>query len=93
MLAQTQINLLNSGATFMSPYFNARPYFVHSGWVHLNISGLRYVGLDGYGWSRAAKTYSSPTSAYAYYLDFDPSGVTPSSNDIRWYGFPVRCLV
>ncbi len=67
--------------------------FVRSGRVDLGTGALRVFGYVGYGWSRTASTYSSPSSANAYYLDFNPSGVTPSSNDIRWYGFPVRCLV
>ncbi len=67
--------------------------FIRSGWVNLNTSALGYFGYNGFGWSRTAISYSSPTSADAYNLGFAPSGVGPSNNYTRWRGFPVRCLV
>ncbi len=67
--------------------------FVRSGWINLNNSALRSFGFDGDGWSRVASTYSSPTSATAYYLYFNPSDVGSSRSNPRWQGFPVRCLV
>ncbi len=67
--------------------------FVRSGWVNLKNSALRSFGFDGDGWSRVASTYSSPTSATAYYLYFNPSDVGSSRSNPRWQGFPVRCLV
>ena len=71
-----------------------RRAFVRSGLVGLNRSSTRNLGDLGFGWSRIAKTYSSPTSANAYNLRFSIGGVSPSYGpDARWYGFPVRCLV
>ena len=67
-------------------------YFVRSGWVSLNNSALGRFGRNGFGWSRSSVAYSSATSATAYNLDFNPSGVNPSPNNGRWAGFPVRCL-
>ena len=67
--------------------------FVRSGWVNLGNSTLRDFGSSGYGWSRTAITYSSPTSASAYDLYFVPSSVNPSRSSSRWVGYPVRCLV
>ena len=67
--------------------------FVRSGGVNLVNGSLRDFGYHGFGWSRIAKTYSSPTSANAYSLYFNPSGVYPSANYNRWNGRPVRCLV
>ena len=68
-------------------------YFVRSGNIALNTGAMRSFGFDGNGWFRSATTYSSPTSASAYFLVFDPSGVYPSNYYNRWSVFPVRCLV
>ena len=69
-------------------------YFVRSGDVVLNTGALRDFGVNGYGWSRSATVYGAGTwDAKAFYLYFGASGVNPSGNYVRWYGFPVRCLV
>ena len=66
---------------------------MRSGYVDLNYGLLRSAGIGGYGWASYAATYSSATSATAYYLAFNASGFYPSGGpSTRWYGFPVRCL-
>ncbi len=68
--------------------------FVRSGTVDLNTGALRNFGVNGYDWSRIATVHGAGTwAARAYYLYFNASGVDPSSNYVRWYGLPVRCLV
>ena len=68
--------------------------FVRSGNVALNTGAMRNFGIHGYGWSRIATVYGAGTwAAKAYNLLFNASGVSPSSNYVRWFGFPVRCLV
>ncbi len=45
------------------------------------------VSINGFDWS------ASPNStANGYYLNFNSTGVNPSNNNHRAYGFPVRCL-
>ena len=69
-------------------------YFVRSGFVPLHTGALRGFGNGGYSWSRIAAVYGAGTwDAKAYNLDFSASGVNPSGDYVRWYGFPVRCLV
>ena len=69
-------------------------YFVRSGYVDLNTGALRNFGINGYDWSRIATVYGAGTwNAKAYNLNFNASGVNPSNNNVRWNGFPVRCLV
>ena len=66
--------------------------FVRSGHVDLYSGSLRAFGLNGYGWSSASRTFTSVTSATAYNLDFNASGVRPSGGPHnRWFGFPIRC--
>ena len=60
--------------------------FVRSGFVILDYGSLRYFGIYGYGWSSASRAFTSVTSATAYFLDFNASGVYPS------YG-PDRAIV
>ena len=83
-------------ATMVSPsavWYNSLG-FVRSGTVDLNTGALRNFGIHGYGWSRIATVYGAGTwDAKAYDLYFGASGVYPSSDNVRWYGFPVRCLV
>lgn len=67
--------------------------FVRSGIVTLDRGSMRNSGRVGRSWSSSSTTYSSPISARAYYLDFNASGVNPLTNDNRWLGLPVRCLV
>ena len=67
---------------------------VRSGVVYVDYGSLRDFGRYGHDWSRSISTYSSPTSANAYLLYFNPSDVAPSLGPYnRWLGFPVRCLV
>ena len=54
----------------------------------LNHGYLRRADFYGYYWSR-----SGLASNNAYFLNFTPSGVLPAgSPDIRYFGFPLRCL-
>lgn len=62
-------------------------YFVRSGLVDPYGGNLSYAGNYGYYWSGRAGSLS-----YTYYLNFGPSGVTPSSNLHRYLGFSVRCV-
>ena len=69
-------------------------YFVRSGGVDLNTGALRVFGIHADGWSHIATAYGAGTwDAKAFYLNFYASGVNPSNNNVRWFGFPVRCLV
>ncbi len=42
---------------------------------------------NGYYWS---STPNSATNAYS--LNFNSGGVNPQNNNVRGYGFPVRCV-
>ncbi len=69
--------------------------FVRSGRLNLTVSAgtLGNAGVDGYEWSSRAATYTSSTSATAYYLGFNASTVYPSYGPYeRWRGRPLRCL-
>ncbi len=69
-------------------------YFVRSGYVYLHPGAVRDFGLGGYSWSRIATVYGAGRwDAIAFNLHFHASGVNPSSSNVRWAGFPVRCLV
>ena len=66
--------------------------FVRSGHVDLYSGSLRAFGLNGYGWSSASRAFDQVTSATAYFLNFNASGVGPSGGpDHRWNSFPIRC--
>ena len=71
-------------------------YFVRSGHVSLaNTAGtLRVAGTYGHYWSsRASSTNASGISVpSAYNLYFLASNVNPSYSDVRYRGFPLRCL-
>ncbi len=68
--------------------------FVRSGDIHLATSSLRTLGRDNLAWSRTAVNYLSNSSASSYIMDFDGSGVYPTTGpNNRYYGYPVRCLV
>ena len=70
------------------------PAFVRSGNIGLNYSSLRYLGRNGFVWSSINITYSTSTSATAYLLSFNISGINTSGGlNNRWDGLPVRCLV
>lgn len=62
-----------------SIFFSASGYGSGSSW--------NYRGASGYYWS--ASFYSS---RYARSLYFDSGGVTPQSNNYRFYGFSVRAV-
>ena len=51
---------------------------------------MRSSGLDVRDWSGTGAGYASATSATAYDLNANASGVNPSNNNNRWNGFPVR---
>lgn len=61
-------------------------------YVFLPAAGLRYgtgwssVGSNGVYWS------NTPNGSLAYYLYFDSGNITPGNNNLRNYGFPVRCV-
>ena len=68
---------------------------VRSGYIGpINSAGTALgVGSNGYGWSRSAVAFSSPTSATVYSLVFYATRVYPSNGPFnRWDGFPLRCL-
>ena len=67
--------------------------FVRSGFVDLYYGSLRAFGIYGYGWSSSSVAFTSVTSATAYYLGFNASGIGSSHGpNARWVGFPIRCL-
>ena len=52
---------------------------------------VRSFGIVARGWSRTGVGYASATSATAYNLNANASGVNPSNGpNNRWNGFPVR---
>lgn len=54
---------------------------------------VRSFGIVARGWSRTGVGYASATSATAYGLYANVSGVYPSNGpNYRYYGFPVRPL-
>ena len=61
-------------------------YFVRSG--HVTGGMLGSAGVASIVWS---STVSGATSGYN--LSFDSSRINPADSDIRYYGFPVRCLL
>ncbi len=65
---------------------------VRSGTVGIDIGCLWHIGFYGYGWSSTAAEYASASVATVYRLRFDAVDVTPSLNNHRWNGFPLRCL-
>ncbi len=70
------------------------PNFVRSGSINVRSGSLRYLGLDNNVLSRSAGGYWSITGANVYFLEFNANDVNPSFGpDLRWIGFPVRCLV
>ena len=65
-------------------------YFVRSGYIHLaNTAGtFRYAGNYGFYWSSR-----SAVATNAYYLNFNATGIDPSSGPVsRYIGIPLRCL-
>ena len=62
--------------------------FVRSGGVFLDNGYLWYAGQLSYYWSLGA--YSDTPNAYG--LGFASGSVSPSYNNVRHYGFSLRCL-
>ena len=48
---------------------------------------VNVVGSFGYDWSRTARSFAN-----AYYLGIYPTDIGPSNDNVRYYGFPLRCL-
>ena len=48
---------------------------------------LNYAGRSGFYWSSV-----SFSSDFAYYLSFNPYGVTPSNYGYQHFGFSLRCV-
>ena len=61
--------------------------FIRSGLVYTDGGGVYNVGQILYGWSHTVSSTSS-----IYNLGVYPTGVYPSNDGPRWYGFPLRCL-
>ncbi len=68
--------------------------FVRSGNITLGEKPIRQFGKNGYVRSSIAAVYLLPTTASAYWLEFNDTQIYPSAwPDYRYFGFPVRCLV
>ncbi len=67
--------------------------FVRSGMIHLPSSSSRYLGEREYMWSRSASFYNDTWKNQARTLDVHITSINPSGDNLRWHGFPVRCLV
>ena len=75
------------GRKSASPYGALGPLaFVRSGLVNLLYGQSRFVGQDGYGWSR-----TSGATAFSYRLVFLATELNMQISD-RYHGFPLRCL-
>ena len=61
--------------------------FVRSDAIRLDNGNIGYAGGNGYAWSRIAISLIN-----TYYLNFNTTGVNPSSSGDYWFGFPLRCL-
>jgi len=61
--------------------------FVRSGDIHLRDGYINMTGKSGYNWSGTARPSSN-----AYDLYVGSTDINASSNNGRWYGFPLRCL-
>ncbi len=60
----------------------------------MNNHALRASGVDGRAWSRTATDYGTGLwNTKSSRLYYNISSVNASTADVRWYGFPVRCLV
>ena len=78
-----------SGTTGATTIVQLPLAFVRSGYVYTNsgaVGSVGYVGNNGYSWSRTSRSSTS-----AYRLNFNTTGVYPSGNGNRWYGFSLRC--
>ena len=64
-----------------------RPYyFVYSGWIDSNEGTLRSAGNAGIYWSA---TTSDRSLAFSFVFN---TRIIPSSNDVRSFGYSVRCV-
>ena len=79
-------NLITQTSANANTIVQAPLMFVRGGLVSPG-SDLRFAGLEGYYWSSVSYGRYS-----AYYLRFHPSGVNPSGDYTRHYGFSVRCV-
>ncbi|MDD3211528.1 MAG: hypothetical protein PHH34_10345, partial [Bacteroides graminisolvens] len=62
-------------------------YYPASGYRYYSTGAFNVVGTYGFYWS------ASPNSTYGYSLYFNSSGsVNPADNNLRAYGFSVRCV-
>jgi len=61
--------------------------FIRSGLVYTDGGGVYNVGQILYGWSHTVSSTSS-----IYNLGVDLAEVYTSGANLRWYGFPLRCL-
>ncbi len=83
--------LLSSGNIASTPtgvaIFTSSPYYFIPG-GYIRTSGLNIAGKQGFYW---ASTAIDPD--FAYGIDFTASNVNPNSNNSRYNGANVRCLV
>ncbi len=70
-------------------------YFVRSGNINVSRGEHSNIGGISYAMSNTTGTYANASTwgANAYFLRIDGWIVKPSSEDVRWLAFPVRCLV
>ncbi len=70
-------------------------YFVRSGNINVSRGEHSNIGGISYAMSNTTDTYANASTwgANAYFLRIDGWIVKPSSEDVRWLAFPVRCLV
>ena len=61
-------------------------YFPAAGCRQRDTAAPTLVSVHSYVWS------SSVTGIYAWFFDFSPTEVTPSTGATRTYGFSIRCL-
>ena len=69
---------------------------VRSGNINRNNGALPRLGSYGRAWSSSAANYAGPfnDSTRAYRLGFNEAEIVSAQGPVvRWYGFPVRCLV
>ena len=62
-------------------------YFVRSGHVYPGGPSLNEPGISSHYWSSTPRS-----SAPAYSLTFNSTGVYPSGSYVRYLGFSLRCL-
>ena len=66
---------------------------MRSGFVYIVLGYLWHAGDNGFFWPSTAADYTDYANANAYRFDFREADVYPSSGpDVRFYGFPLRCL-